>query len=119
MVPGVASPDNNKFLLLIDGVPLYDGDMYTTMPIDSYVPLVDVKQVEVIKGPGSAVYGTNAFAGVVNVVTYRADDLQGGFARIEAGSYGRRGAAGVLADEITLGNVPVERATARAPRGGW
>lgn len=111
---GVASPDNNKFLLLIDGVPLYDG-VYTHAWIDSYIPLVDVKQVEVIKGPGSAVYGTNAFAGVVNVVTYRADDLQGGFARIEAGSFGRRGAAGVLADEITVGNVPVEiRATARA-----
>ena len=111
---GVTSPDNNKFLLLIDGVPLYDG-VYTHAWIDSYVPLVDVKQVEVIKGPGSAVYGTNAFAGVVNVVTYRADDLQGGFARIEAGSFGRRGAAGVLADRITVGSVPVEiRATARA-----
>ena len=72
---GVTSPDNNKFLLVIDGVPLYDG-VYTHAWIDSYVPLVDVKQVEVIKGPGSAVYGTNAFAGVVDVVTYRADDLQ-------------------------------------------
>jgi outer membrane receptor protein involved in Fe transport len=111
---GVASPDNNKFLLLIDGVPLYDG-VYTHAWIDSYVPLVDVKQVEVIKGPGSAVYGTNAFAGVVNIVTYRAADLQGGFARIEAGSFGRRGAAGVLADRFTLGTIPVEvRATARA-----
>ena len=111
---GVASPDNNKFLLLVDGVPLYDG-VYTHAWIDAYVPLVDVKQVEVIKGPGSAVYGTNAFAGVVNVVTYRADDLQGGFARIEAGSFGRRGASGVLADRITVGAVPIEvRATARA-----
>ncbi len=111
---GVASPDNNKFLLLIDGVPLYDG-VYTHAWIDNYVPLVDVKQVEVIKGPGSAVYGTNAFAGVVNIVTYRADDLQGGFARIETGSFGRRGAAGVLADRFTLGTVPIEvRATARA-----
>lgn len=111
---GIASPDNNKFLLLVDGVPLYDG-VYTHAWIDAYVPLVDVKQVEVIKGPGSAVYGTNAFAGVVNVVTYRADDLQGGFARIESGSFGRRGASGVLADRITVGNIPVEvRATARA-----
>ena len=110
---GVASPDNNKFLLLIDGVPWYDG-VYTHAWIDSYIPLVDVKQVEVIKGPGSAVYGTNAFAGVVNIVTYRAEDLQGGFARIETGSFGRRSASGVLADELMMGTVPIEvRATAR------
>ena len=110
---GVASPDNNKFLLLIDGVPWYDG-VYTHAWIDSYIPLVDVKQVEVIKGPGSAVYGTNAFAGVVNIVTYRAEDLQGGFARIETGSFGRRSASGVLADTLTMGSVPIEvRATAR------
>jgi len=110
---GVASPDNNKFLLLIDGVPWYDG-VYTHAWIDAYIPLVDVKQVEVIKGPGSAVYGTNAFAGVVNIVTYRADDLQGGFARIETGSFGRRSASGVLADTVMMGSVPIEvRATAR------
>lgn len=110
---GVASPDNNKFLVLIDGVPLYDG-VYTHAWIDDYLPLVDVKQVEVIKGPGSAVYGTNAFAGVVNVVTYRAADLDGGFARVEAGGLGRRSAAGVVADEVMVGDVPVEiRATAR------
>lgn len=111
---GVTSPDNNKFLLLVDGVPLYDG-VYTHAWIDAYIPLVDVKQVEIIKGPGSAVYGTNAFAGVVNVVTYRAEDLQGGFARVETGSFGRRSASGVLADRITVGSFPVEvRATARA-----
>lgn len=111
---GVTSPDNNKFLILIDGVPFFDG-VYTHAWIDSYIPLVDVKQVEVIKGPGSAVYGTNAFAGVVNIVTYRADDLRGGFARVEAGSFGRRSASGVLADRVSVGGVPVEvRATARA-----
>ena len=51
---------------------------------------------------------------MVNIVTYRADDLQGGFARIEAGSFGRRAASGVLADTLMMGNIPVEvRATAR------
>jgi hypothetical protein len=84
---GVVSPDNSKILLLLDGVPWYDG-VYAHAWIDEYVPLVNVKQIEVIKGPGSAVYGTNAFAGVINVVTYRAADLQGGFARAEVGATG-------------------------------
>ncbi len=110
---GVISPDNNKFLLLVDGVPWYDG-IYTHAWIDEYIPLADVKQVEIIKGPGSAVHGTNAFAGVVNVVTYRAEDLQGGFARVEVGDDGRWGATAVLADELTMGTTAVElRATAR------
>jgi iron complex outermembrane receptor protein len=97
---GVVSPDNNKILLLLDGVPWYDG-VYAHAWIDDYVPLVNVKQIEVIKGPGSAVYGTNAFAGVVNVVTYRAADLQGGFARAEVGSDGRRGMSVVVADRLS------------------
>lgn len=67
---GVVSSDNNKILVLIDGIPWYDG-VYTHAPVDDYLPLAHVQQVEVIKGPGSAIYGTNAFAGVINVVTNR------------------------------------------------
>ena len=96
---GVISDDNNKFLLLVDGVPWYDG-VYTHAWIDEYLPLVNVKQVEVIKGPGSAIYGTNAFAGVINVVTYRSKDLRGGFMRLDAGSDGRVGMSAVAADRL-------------------
>jgi outer membrane receptor for ferrienterochelin and colicin len=106
-VRGVVSSDNNKFLLLLDGVPWYDG-VYTHAWIDDYLPLANVKQVEIIKGPGSAIYGTNAFAGVVNVVTYRAADLQGGFVRAEAGSAAWRGFSVVHADQAELGGRAVE-----------
>ena len=110
---GVISPDNNKFLLLVDGVPWYDG-VYTHAWIDTYLPLTDVKQVEIIKGPGSAVHGTNAYAGVINVVTYGADDLQGGFFRAGVGDDGRFEVAAVAADRVGQGPGAVEvRATAR------
>ena len=85
---GAIAPDNAKFLLLVDGVPWYDG-VYGHAWIDEYLPLDHVRQIEVIKGPGSAIYGTNAFSGVVNVVTYRARDLEGGFVRGVVGSDGR------------------------------
>ncbi len=98
---GVVAPDNNKFLLLIDGVPWYDG-VYTHAWIDEYVPLENVRQVEIIKGPGSAIYGTNAFSGVINVVTYGADDLGGAFVRVTGGSYGRHSAAVVMGDHVRL-----------------
>ena len=44
---------------------------------------------EVIKGPGSAVYGTNAFAGVINVVTYSAEELSGSHLHVSVGSQAR------------------------------
>jgi outer membrane receptor protein involved in Fe transport len=110
---GVVSPDNNRFLILVDGVPWYDG-IYTHGWIDEYLPLESVKQVEIIKGPGSAVYGTNAFAGVINVVTYRAQDLQGGFVRAIAGSDGRIGASAVMAEQLKAGDRTAEvRASVR------
>ena len=66
---GTISPDNNKILLLIDGVPWYDG-VYNHAWIDNYLSLDHIQQIEVIKGPGSAIYGSNAFSGVINLVTY-------------------------------------------------
>ena len=79
---GVISDDNNKILLLVDGVPWYDGG-YTHAWLDEYIPLFHVKQVEIIKGPGSAVYGTNAFSGVINIVTYTPEELDGGMVRFQ------------------------------------
>lgn len=111
---GTTSSDNNKFLLLVDGVPWYDG-VYTHAWIDDYIPLDNVRQVEVIKGPGSALYGTNAFSGVVNVVTWDGRSLGGGFVRTLAGSDGRFGASAVYADMVQARGQEIEvRAYARA-----
>ena len=104
---GVVSADNNKILLLVDGVPLYDG-VYTHAWIDDYLPLHHVRQIELIEGPGSAIYGTNAFAGVINVVTWDGADLKGGKVRALVGS-GDRVDIGVTAgDSGKVMGVPVE-----------
>lgn len=87
-IRGIVSADNNKLLLMVDGVPWYDG-VYTHAFIGDYLPLSNIKQVEVIKGPGSAIYGTNAFAGVINVVTMSGEDLNGSRFRVSAGATGR------------------------------
>lgn len=105
-VRGVISPDNNKVLLLVDGVPWYDG-LYTHAWIDEYLPLHTVRQIEVIRGPASSSYGTNAFAAVINVVTYGPGDLKGGFVRGEVGSWSRRGFTGVFGDRLGEGDRAV------------
>lgn len=78
----------SRVLLLIDNHRLNDavydqGGAGTEMPID--VDLID--RVEIIKGPGSALYGTNAFFGVVNVITKRGRDLKGAEVSGEASSF--------------------------------
>ncbi len=65
---GIYSPlYNNKSLVLINGHPFWDsvnGSYY----IEAF-PIEAVKRIEVIRGPGSTLYGTNAFSGVINIVT--------------------------------------------------
>jgi len=58
---------NDKVLMLINGVSAYDAASIEFF-LDS-VPIDAVEKIEVIRGPGSTLYGTNAFAGVVNVIT--------------------------------------------------
>ncbi len=101
---GVISADDNKILLLVDGVPWYDG-VYTHAWIDEYLPLENVRQIEIIKGPGSTIYGTNAFSGVINVVTYTAEELSGGFVRVLGGTTARRGVSAVVGQPFELAGI--------------
>ena len=88
---GFATPGdyNTRVLLLVNGVRfndnLYDqATIGTDFPID--LDLVD--RVEFVPGPGSAVYGANAFFGVINVITRNGRQLAGPQVSAEAGSHG-------------------------------
>ena len=86
---------NTRVLLLIDGQRLNDP-IYDMAPIGTDFPL-DVsliERVEVIRGPGSSLYGTNAFFAVINVVTRTGGRREGLRGETHAGSLGTRGAAG-------------------------
>ena len=67
----------NKLLVLVDGrsvyVDLFGITFWDALPI----PVDDIKRIEVIRGPGSSLYGANAFSGVVNIFTNRPRDLEG------------------------------------------
>ncbi|WP_257455715.1 TonB-dependent receptor plug domain-containing protein [Archangium lipolyticum] len=65
---------SNRLLLLKDGRPLTDpwtGQFYA----DETTPLNNLKQIEVIRGPGSSLYGSNAFSGVINIIERQPSDL--------------------------------------------
>ncbi|MFQ3575887.1 MAG: TonB-dependent receptor plug domain-containing protein [Cytophagales bacterium] len=59
--------DNNKHLVLIDGIP-YNHARANMALGEENLPLFFAQRVEFLKGPGSALYGTSAFFGVINVV---------------------------------------------------
>ncbi len=76
----------NKLLVLIDGrtvySPLFSGvnwDVQDTI-------LEDIARIEVIRGPGAALWGANAVSGVINIITKHAGDTQGGLLTTGFGS---------------------------------
>ena len=70
---GIRNRYNDKFLLLVDGMPMADP-VYSHAPTDKYFPLESVERVEIILGPASALYGSNAYSGTVNVITKKAPE---------------------------------------------
>jgi iron complex outermembrane receptor protein len=83
---GFSNAIGNKLLVLIDGrtvyTPLFSGVFWDQQK----VMLEDVERIEVISGPGSALWGVNAVNGVINVITRAAKDTQGTLAAVGAGN---------------------------------
>lgn len=77
---------NNRVLVMLDGHRLNDN-IYDAAPIgiDGIVDLDLVDRIEIIRGPGSALYGTSAFFAVVNVITRRGGAIGGVEVGAEAG----------------------------------
>ncbi|HEX6612361.1 MAG TPA: TonB-dependent receptor [Rhodanobacteraceae bacterium] len=73
----------NKLLVLVDGRSVY-SPLFSGIGWDAiYVPPGDIERIEVISGPGGALWGANAVNGVINIITRSSADTQGG--RVEVG----------------------------------
>jgi len=77
---------NTQVLVLIDGHPQFQGLFAHPLP-DAYVSS-DIERVEVIRGPASILYGSNAMAGAINIITRKqAQEGFSGNARVSYGSF--------------------------------
>lgn len=80
---------NNRILLLVDGYRFNDAVYDATLIGTEFILDVDlIERVEVVRGPGSSIYGSNAFFGVINVITKRGRDFSGAEASGEVASFG-------------------------------
>lgn len=121
MLQGLSS---ERVLVLVDGRPLA-GRIAGNFDL-ARIPSDIVERIEVVKGPQSALYGSEAMGGVVNVITRRPAAAElGGAARITAGSEGRfdagvtgNVAAGDFAGVIDVGRRTVDLAPGRAAADG-
>lgn len=85
-IRGIGGNPTTGVLMLIDGHPQFMGIMGHPLP-DSYVAS-DVERVEVIRGPASILYGSNAMGGVINIITKKQTrEGVNGQARVSYGSF--------------------------------
>lgn len=70
-IRGIHTGLNPQVLLMLNGVPV-QYNVQGGRPTLFRLPITSIERVEVIRGPGSAVYGADAYAGVINVVTKHA-----------------------------------------------
>jgi outer membrane receptor protein involved in Fe transport len=85
-IRGIANNSNSEILFLLNGTRIttaFRGSPESALDI----PVAAIKQVEVIRGPASAVYGADAFAGVINVITKKGKDIDGAKLGVRAGNW--------------------------------
>jgi iron complex outermembrane receptor protein len=91
-IRGFAPPGdyNSRILVLVDGHALNDILWsYAGLGTDQVVDLSIVDRIEILRGPGSALYGTAAIFGIINIITRRPGEARQTDFAATAGSYGR------------------------------
>lgn len=85
---GIRTAFNEKILLMIDGHSMNKTSSGSGLYLlADTLPVENIRQVEVVRGPGSALYGSNAFMATINIITRDADDIDRLEAKIGGGSF--------------------------------
>lgn len=87
VIRGINLGFNPQVLMLINGVPITSVYTGNRGSVWGDLPVQHVARIEVIRGPGSALYGADAFAGVINVITKTAAEIGGSEVGLQVGSF--------------------------------
>ena len=114
---GITSSNNAQALLLINGIPtttmMYGnrGNAWGGMPVKA------IERIEVIRGPGSALYGADAYSGVINITTKGPESINGQTVGGRLGSNDTRG--GWLESGHQLGDLGLSMVLEYQTTDGW
>ena len=85
-IRGIFTDSTPQVLVMIDGVETSELTALS-VPYSFYYPVNAIDRIEVIRGPGSAVYGADAFSGVINIITKTAKETNTVDAGLRVGSF--------------------------------
>lgn len=75
---GIYSEANNQVLVLVNGIPLRNTAI-GGKPLAWTMPVKNISHIEIIRGPGSMLYGSDATTGVINIITKTGGEINGGY----------------------------------------
>lgn len=114
---GITSSFNPQALMLINGIPATTmmfgnrGNAWGGMPVKA------IERIEVIRGPGSALYGADAYAGVINIITKHVQDIPQTVVGGRVGSFDTRG--GWLESATEVGDIGLSLVLEYQTTDGW
>lgn len=91
-IRGINTQYNPQVLMLVNGIPITGAFFGNRSQIWGGMPVENIARIEVIRGPGSALYGADAFSGVINIITKTSHDIDGTELGLRAGSFNSRDA---------------------------
>ena len=113
---------NNRTLVLIDGVSYQDPSSTSGASIQ-HLMIQDIEQIEVIKGAQSGIWGADASAGVINIITKKAKEGTHVSANLEGGSFNTRKIGATVSHKtsdfdvkLSLNELTSDGFTVQAPR---
>src|SRR6185369_13564788 len=87
-VRGIRTVTSEKILVMIDGHSLNKNFTGSALyRVASMLPMENIRQVEVVRGPGSALYGNSAFVATINIITRNAEEINGLEVKAGGGSF--------------------------------
>lgn len=91
----IRGTESNHTLVVIDGVEVNDQSSGSSFDFGELM-ISDIERIEILRGSQSALWGSDAIGGVINIVTKKGKGKVNGFASVEGGSFGTKRADAVL-----------------------
>lgn len=114
---GDNQPFANKMLVMVDGRSIYVDVQGLVFWKAIPVTLPEIKRIEVLKGPASAIYGFNAFDGIINIITKSPEEMKGTTLQFGGGELGTVSSAAIHAG--TAGNLGYRLSLGRDQNQQW